>query len=174
MKTQTAYIALGSNIEPKLDYLHQAIEKLDAHDSVTVTRESSVYDTAPVGYLDQDNFLNMVVEVQTTLESLELLDLCQKIEGDLKRVRQFKDGPRTIDLDIILYGSDIIESDRLQVPHPRMHIRGFVLFPLAEINGQLLIPQHDQTADNLRDSLPQREKDDVKILGELAELRGEN
>lgn len=174
MKTQTAYIALGSNIEPKLDYLYQAIEKLDAHDSVTVTRESSVYDTAPVGYLDQDNFLNMVVEVQTTLGSLDLLDLCQKIEEDLKRVRQFKDGPRTIDLDIILYGSDIIENNRLQVPHPRMHIRGFVLFPLAEINGQMMVPQHDQTAETLRGSLPQGEKDDVKILGKLDKLREEN
>lgn len=174
MKTQTAYIALGSNIEPKLDYLQQAIEKLDAHDSVTVTQESSVYDTAPVGYLDQDNFLNMVVKVETTLESMDLLDLCQEIEENLKRVRQFKDGPRTIDLDIILYSDEIIENDRLQVPHPRMHTRGFVLFPLVEIGDQVVIPQHGQTAENLRDSLPQAEKDDVKILGKLNHLPEEN
>lgn len=173
MKTQTAYIALGSNIEPKLDYLQQAIEKLDAHDSVTVTQESSVYDTAPVGYLDQDHFLNMVVEIETSLESIDLLNLCQRIEQDLKRVRQFKDGPRTIDLDIILYGDKVIENARLQVPHPRMHVRGFVLFPLAEIGGQVEVPQHNQTAENLRDSLPQAEKDDVKILGKLNNLREE-
>lgn len=174
MKTQTAYIALGSNIESKLDYLQQAIEQLHAHDSVTVTQESSVYDTAPVGYLEQDNFLNMVVEVETSLESISLLDLCQEIEANLKRVRQFKDGPRTIDLDIILYGDELIENDRLQVPHPRMHLRGFVLFPLAEIDGQIRVPQHNQTVEALRDNLPQADKEDVRILGKLSHLLQKN
>src|SRR5688572_516223 len=102
----TAFIALGSNIENRYDYLSKAIEHLGNHSKIQLLNSSSVYETDPVGYEDQDLFLNMVIEIQTDLGALELLDFCLKVELELGRKREIVWGPRTIDLDILLYNQE--------------------------------------------------------------------
>lgn len=132
----TAYIGLGSNIGDRERYLRQAVAMLTQHQHVTVTKVSSIYETDPVGYEDQDQFLNMAVEIKTSLSPFELLDLTQSIEAELGRTREVRWGPRTADLDILLYNRENIETEQLIVPHPRMYERLFVLAPLKEICPQ--------------------------------------
>ncbi|MDO5793360.1 MAG: 2-amino-4-hydroxy-6-hydroxymethyldihydropteridine diphosphokinase [Turicibacter sp.] len=134
-----AYLGLGSNLGDKKHYLYDAIQWLNRHEQITIVQLSSLYETAPWGYTDQDVFMNLVVEVETSLNPIELLDVCQSIENELGRVREIKWGPRVIDVDILLYNDEVIESDRLTVPHPYMTERDFVMIPLAEINPQLII-----------------------------------
>lgn len=129
----TAYIALGSNIGKKETYLKEAIKKLHEHPEVQVELISSIYETAPVGYENQDDFLNMAVKITTSLRPEELLSLTQKIEQELGRTREVRWGPRTADLDILLYNRENIETEQLVVPHPRMYERLFVLVPMSEI-----------------------------------------
>ncbi|MBY8914712.1 2-amino-4-hydroxy-6-hydroxymethyldihydropteridine diphosphokinase [Bacillus sp. YC2] len=132
----TAYIGLGSNIGDRERYLRQAVAMLGQHQHVTVTKVSSIYETDPVGYEDQDQFLNMAVEIKTSLSPFALLDLTQSIEAELGRTREVRWGPRTADLDILLYNRENIETEQLIVPHPRMYERLFVLAPLKEICPQ--------------------------------------
>jgi 2-amino-4-hydroxy-6-hydroxymethyldihydropteridine diphosphokinase len=114
---------------------------MDAHpETMRVLRRSSVYETDPVGYLDQPAFLNMVVAVETSLSPRELLARLLKIERELGRVRTFRNAPRIIDLDILLVGSMILDEPDLQVPHPRMMERRFVMEPLSEIAPDLVHP----------------------------------
>jgi 2-amino-4-hydroxy-6-hydroxymethyldihydropteridine diphosphokinase len=134
------YISLGSNMGDKEETLRHAVKLLQQHKKIEVVKLSSIYETDPVGYIDQDLFLNMVVLVHTTLSAQEMLEECQKIEQALKRVRIIRWGPRTIDLDILFYNHDNIKSETLIVPHPRMHERAFVLVPLLEINPNLIYP----------------------------------
>lgn len=128
-----AYLSLGSNIEDRLMYLTEAVRSLHMNEDIEVTAISSIYETVPVGYTEQADFLNLVVCVRTTLEPHALLNECQAIEQQQGRVRKVRWGPRTVDLDIILYNSDAIESESLVIPHPRMRERAFVLLPLLEI-----------------------------------------
>jgi len=128
----------------KKRYLYDAIQILNHREEITITTLSSLYETAPWGYVDQDIFMNLVVEIETSLSPFELLDVCQSIENELGRVREFKWGPRVIDVDILLYDDQVIQSKRLTVPHPYMTERDFVMIPLAEINPQLVIK--DKTA----------------------------
>ena len=132
-----SYLSLGSNMGDRFEMLRQAVAQLAEHPTITVTRISSLYKTDPVGYTDQDPFLNMVVQLETELTAVALLDVCQAVEQNLNRKRLFRWGPRTIDLDILLYNQERIETDRLTVPHPRMDERAFVLIPLLEINPGL-------------------------------------
>ena len=134
-----AYIALGSNIEPRGKYLEEAIALLSEHEKISVEKESSIYETVPVGYTDQDLFLNMVVEIHTELSPYDLLYYCQHIENHLGRKRTIRYGPRTVDLDILLYNQESVDDEALTIPHPRMYNRAFVLIPLAEINPNLSI-----------------------------------
>ncbi|AZV54400.1 2-amino-4-hydroxy-6-hydroxymethyldihydropteridine diphosphokinase [Bacillus pumilus] len=129
----TAYIALGSNIGKKETYLKEAVKKLHEHPEVQVELISSIYETTPVGYENQDDFLNMAVKISTSLRPNELLVLTQKIEQELGRTREVRWGPRTADLDILLYNRENIETEQLVVPHPRMYERLFVLVPMSEI-----------------------------------------
>ncbi|MFP7347615.1 2-amino-4-hydroxy-6-hydroxymethyldihydropteridine diphosphokinase [Bacillus sp. Nf3] len=129
----TAYIALGSNIGKKETYLKEAVKKLHEHPEVQVELISSIYETTPVGYENQDDFLNMAVKIVTSLRPEELLSLTQKIEQELGRTREVRWGPRTADLDILLYNRENIETEQLVVPHPRMYERLFVLVPMSEI-----------------------------------------
>ena len=129
----TAYIALGSNIGKKETYLKEAVRKLHEHPEVQVELISSIYETTPVGYENQDDFLNMAVKITTSLRPEELLSLTQKIEQELGRTREVRWGPRTADLDILLYNRENIETEQLVVPHPRMYERLFVLVPMSEI-----------------------------------------
>jgi len=153
-----AYIALGSNIPPRFNYLKQAIEAIHELDQVSVINQSAIYETEPVGYKDQNKFLNQVIEVNTSQTALELLELCQSIEDRLGRKRNVRWGPRTIDLDILLYEQEIIEMDQLLVPHPRMTQRAFVLIPLMELAPNLILPIINKTVSEQLESLSNDEK----------------
>jgi 2-amino-4-hydroxy-6-hydroxymethyldihydropteridine diphosphokinase len=151
--SNTAYIALGSNIEDRFYYLYQAVRSLDQHPEITVTATSSIYETEPVGYTNQDAFLNMVIKVNTHLSPLELFKVIQNIEQENGRKREIKWGPRTLDLDILLYNQENIETEHLTVPHPRMMERAFVLVPLCEIDCNVKIPIVEKPVHVLIDEL---------------------
>jgi 2-amino-4-hydroxy-6-hydroxymethyldihydropteridine diphosphokinase len=153
----TAFIALGSNIGNRYDYLTEAIKQLESHLEISVVNISSVYETDPVGYEDQDLFLNMVIEVMTSLRADELLDICLKLELTLGRKREIVWGPRTIDLDILLYNQENIETEKLIIPHPRMLERNFVMIPLSEIKPDIIIPNTDKPLEALIKELPNKE-----------------
>jgi len=128
-----AYICLGSNLGDRRNYIETAVQRLHAHPHLTVDRCSAIYETAPVGLLDQPYFLNMVIAVRTVLPPLDLLRLLLETERELGRVRDIRYGPRTIDLDLLLYEQVEIRTEELELPHPRMLERAFVLVPLMEI-----------------------------------------
>lgn len=132
-----SYLSLGSNMGDRFEMLRQAVSQLANHPAITVTRISSLYETDPVGFTDQEPFLNMVVQLETEVEALALLDVCQEVEQNLNRERLIRWGPRTIDLDILLYNREEWETERLIVPHPRMYERAFVMVPLLEVNPDL-------------------------------------
>jgi|SRR5690625_5174211 len=157
----TAFIGLGSNIEPRKQYLERAIRKLSENKEISVVEKSSIYETAPIGYTDQDYFLNMVIEIKTNLSNVELLDTCQQIEHQLDREETFENGPRTIDLDILLYNHENRDLETLRIPHPRLHERAFVLIPLCEIAPHLVIPTSGVTVEDLMLSLSKRELNGV-------------
>lgn len=156
-----SYIALGSNITPRYGYLDQAIKMLTKSENICVKKVSSVYETDPVGVTDQASFLNMVIEVETTLTSIELLDVCQRIEQTLGRKRIIRWGPRTIDLDILLYNQENMKTERLVIPHPRMHERAFVLVPLHEINPIAYLPIVEYDVTNALSYIPEEDKQSV-------------
>jgi len=134
------FLGLGSNIGEREANLRRAIELLDGHPQIEVRRVSSFYETAPVGYTDQPSFLNAVAEVETSLRPRELLDAALEMEGRMGRVRTIRWGPRVIDIDILLYDNERVDEEALQIPHPRMMEREFVLRPLAEIAPNLVLP----------------------------------
>ncbi|MBM7555152.1 2-amino-4-hydroxy-6-hydroxymethyldihydropteridine diphosphokinase [Thalassobacillus pellis] len=156
------YIALGSNISPRAHYLANAIERLAIHPDIQVIKQSAVYETVPVGLKEQSDFLNMVIKAVTDLGAEELLSVCQEIERNLGREREIKWGPRTIDLDILLYNQENIVTERLIVPHPAMHERAFVLVPLAEIASGAIIPTKSKTVQAVLDTLPEDETEGVR------------
>jgi 2-amino-4-hydroxy-6-hydroxymethyldihydropteridine diphosphokinase len=135
-----ACIGLGSNIGDREQYLLQAIQMLHEDPSINVIRCSSIYETEPVGYVDQASFLNMAVTVTTELSPQSLLHRMHEIEQSLGRTRDIHWGPRTIDLDLLLYGQLSMATPELTLPHPRMLERPFVLIPLIEMRGELSIP----------------------------------
>jgi 2-amino-4-hydroxy-6-hydroxymethyldihydropteridine diphosphokinase len=135
----TAYIALGTNIGEREDNLRAALRHLPDV-GVHIGRVSSVYETEPVDFLDQDWFLNAVIESQTELDALDLLRALRLIESQMGSRKAFPKGPRLIDLDILLYGMETLDTPELQVPHPRMLERKFVLVPLTEIAPTLRHP----------------------------------
>ena len=135
-----AVIALGSNLDDPVSQLKNAIQALDNVPGIKVIKKSSLYRTAPVGYLDQPDFVNAVVLVETTLSSDKLLDRLHQIENDFGRVRSFTNAPRTLDLDIIDYNQEVTTSENLTIPHPRAHERIFVVQPLAEIAPEYCLP----------------------------------
>lgn len=134
------YIGLGSNIGDKKGQLKQARAMIDNISHLEITQASSFYLTSPWGKLDQEDFINQVIEVSTSLLPEDLLNRLQEIEIKMGRQRNEKWGPRNIDLDILLYGDEIIDSPQLRVPHPHMRERLFVLIPLQEINPDLVFP----------------------------------
>ncbi|MEW6624141.1 MAG: 2-amino-4-hydroxy-6-hydroxymethyldihydropteridine diphosphokinase [Bacillota bacterium] len=135
-----AYIGLGSNQGNREYYLRRAVELLDWQKDIKVTGLSSIYETEPFGYLDQEKFLNMVVKIETVLNPHRLLETALRIENHLGRIRLEKWGPRIIDIDILLYGDMEINSENLILPHPGLTLRAFVLVPLLEIDADLTMP----------------------------------
>ena len=148
MSSKTIYLSLGSNLGDREAQLRQAIRELSAGE-VQVVRASSLYETEPVGLPGQPWFLNAVVEAATDLFPLQLLDRTQEIEIRMGRRRTVRQGPRPIDIDILLYGNFRIQSERLIVPHPRMVERRFVLEPLAELAPELRHPVTHMTVREL-------------------------
>ncbi|WLV24781.1 2-amino-4-hydroxy-6-hydroxymethyldihydropteridine diphosphokinase [Aciduricibacillus chroicocephali] len=157
-----AFIALGTNIEPRENHFIKALEMLTDHSGILIQKISSIYETDPVGYEDQEDFLNMVVEVETDLTAEELLRYCQLIEERLGRVRTIRNGPRTIDLDILLYSQESIRLVDLEIPHPRMHERAFVLVPLGEIAPEIIVPGTGESVQKLLNALSEEEKAGVR------------
>ncbi|MEX2785015.1 2-amino-4-hydroxy-6-hydroxymethyldihydropteridine diphosphokinase [Streptococcus sp. H49] len=135
----SVYLSLGSNLGERKSYLCHALAALDALPLTQVTDCSSFYETAPWGKTDQPDFLNLCCKLETDLPPQDLLLSCQKIEEDLGRVRHEHWGARTIDIDLLLYGEAAIAQDNLQIPHPYMTERAFVLLPLEEIAPYLTL-----------------------------------
>jgi len=135
-----AYIGLGSNLDNPESQLKTAIEALAGLPQSRLQACSSLYLSVPMGPQDQPDYVNAVVQLSTGLEAEALLNKLQGIEREQGRVRSQHWGPRTLDLDILLYGQGVVATERLKIPHPGIAERSFVLYPLAEINGQLEIP----------------------------------
>ena len=146
----SAYIGLGANLGDPRAQLLAAVEALDRTAGTCVTARSSLYRSSPVGYADQPHYLNAVVRLDTSLEPEALLARLQEIERTLGRERPFRDAPRTIDLDLLLYGAGRLDTPTLSVPHPRMHQRAFVLLPLLELDPAAVIPGRGSAIELLR------------------------
>ena len=144
-----AYLGLGSNIGDRKQQLLKAIDLIGNIKGIKVTKQSSIYETAPIGYTDQPNFLNLCFEIETELSPQQLLKHCLDIEQQLHRVREIRWGPRTLDIDILLYSDNIIETDNLSIPHPRMQERAFVLIPLNDIASDKKDPRLNQKIHDL-------------------------
>ncbi|MEX2459884.1 MAG: 2-amino-4-hydroxy-6-hydroxymethyldihydropteridine diphosphokinase [Paenibacillaceae bacterium] len=140
---EIAYIGLGSNIEDRELHLTEAIRFIQQHPAIQIRRCSSIYETDPVGFTEQAVFLNMVIQVETYLKPAELFSYMLTVEQQLGRVRDIRWGPRTIDLDLLLYGQQQSNEPELFIPHPRMTERAFVLVPLLEIADKESIPNVD-------------------------------
>jgi 2-amino-4-hydroxy-6-hydroxymethyldihydropteridine diphosphokinase len=148
-----AYIGIGSNIGNKRDSCEDAISKILRVDRHKLLARSSLYKTAPLGYTAQDWFVNGVIKIETDLEPADLLRSLKTIEASLGRVKTFRWGPRTIDLDILFFDESEIQADELQIPHPLLHERQFVLVPLAEIDPCLIHPALKKTVRELLEAV---------------------
>ncbi len=137
---ETAYVALGSNLKQPELQLQRAVDEIDSVPQMTVSACSRLYRSDPVGPPGQPDYCNAVVAVDTTLKPLQLLDALQSIENSHGRIRSVRWGPRTLDLDIILFGNQSIELERLTIPHYQMHVRNFVLCPLLDVAPELELP----------------------------------
>jgi 2-amino-4-hydroxy-6-hydroxymethyldihydropteridine diphosphokinase len=135
----SSYLALGANLGDRLELLREAVRLLAETDGVEVVRSSRVFETEPVGP-PQPAYLNAVVEVRTTLDPRGLLEVAQAVENALGRVRAERWGPRSIDIDILTFDDRTVDEPDLEIPHPRMHERGFVLVPLGELDDDPMLP----------------------------------
>lgn len=154
-----AYLGLGGNIGNRKENIDKAVELLNNHENIIVLKTSSYYETEPVGYKDQDWFLNIVVEIDTSLIPYDLLKYCNFIEEELKRKRLVRWGPRTIDVDILLYEGFVSEDEKLTVPHPRMMERAFVMVPLYEIAPNIVIKEK-----NIKEIIDRLEGEEIRKL----------
>ena len=148
-----AYIGIGSNQGDPLANCTAAIEHIGTSGHNRILDQSSFYHTEPWGYRDQDDFINLAIKIETSLSPLDLLSFLQGVERKLAKKQDIPWGPRTIDLDILFYNNDILESSQLTIPHSFVCQRGFVLHPLEEIAPCLIHPVYNQTISQLLDSL---------------------
>ena len=155
-----AYIGFGSNIGDRLVHIQNAIRALSEMEGIILQKVSSVYKTDPVGYEAQAQFLNGVAAIETNLPPLPLLQTLKDIEAVVGRQHRIRWGPREIDLDILTYGDMCLQTEKLVIPHPEMHLRHFVLAPLAEIAPDLVHPVLQETVQTLLKRL----EDDKSVL----------
>lgn len=141
-----AYVALGANIGDPAATIRAAFGALSGLDGARLVQASSLYRTAPVGLTDQPDFINAVARIETPLPPRALLAALLGLEADFGRIRQERNGPRTLDLDLLLYDDLVLDTPDLTLPHPRLHLRAFVLAPLAEIAPDLVIPGRGSVA----------------------------
>jgi len=153
MREKTVYLSLGSNVGDREANLRAAIDELP-HAGVAVIRVSSFYETEPVDLREQPWFLNCAVKVETHFDAIMLLRALREIEAKMGSRKLMSKGPRLIDMDILLYGTETINTKELQVPHPRMHLRRFVLVPLAEIAPEVVDPELKKTVKQLLEGTP--------------------
>ncbi|MEZ5463849.1 MAG: 2-amino-4-hydroxy-6-hydroxymethyldihydropteridine diphosphokinase [Lysobacteraceae bacterium] len=146
---EAIYIALGSNQDEPVVQIDRALATLDVHPDVCVAAVSRLYRTPPWGVIEQPPFVNAAARLETTLPPEALLDVLIDVEQAAGRQREQHWGPRSLDLDLLLYGDRSFDSERLQLPHPRMHERAFVLVPLLDIAADVEIPPHGRAADLL-------------------------
>lgn len=160
-----AYLCLGSNIEDRVSYIQQATNLLVETKLVNLIRSSTLYETEPWGNKDQSWFLNAVIEVKTSLEPKELLELCLSVEHKLGRTRDVSDkwGARKIDIDILLYGDLIYEDEKLTIPHKHLQGRAFALVPLLELIPDYIHPKYKRSLIDLHEALENPE--DVYLYG---------
>lgn len=159
-----AVIALGANLSQPKAQLQTALRVLAGLPDVTVQRVSSFYRTKPVGYAAQPDFINAVALLRTTLSPLDLLHVLHDIENQSGRVRSFRNAPRTLDLDIIDYDHQTVDTAVLQLPHPRAHERGFVMTPLAEIAPHYVLGRHGEAAVLAAQLAQQKPAETVVVL----------
>lgn len=148
-----AYLGLGSNIGDREESLRQALKKISEVPGITVIRISSRYETKPYGKTDQPDFINMAVELETNLTPLDLLEVVLGIEHELGRVRKETWGPRSIDIDVLLYEDLELDLTDLKVPHPEMHLRSFVIDPMSEIAPKREHPTLKMTIEEIKNKL---------------------
>ncbi len=147
LESVTIYLGLGSNLGSRQDNLDKALDFLSQR--LQIAKVSSIYDTEPISNIEQPHFLNLVCQVETRLAPTELLTLAKGIESKLGRTSGRPDAPRSIDIDILLYGDQVIDTPELVIPHPRLTERAFVLIPLAEIAPDLVHPVSGKTIKEL-------------------------
>lgn len=155
-----AFIALGSNLDNPYFQIQRAIEQIQKIDEIEILNKSSLYETEPIGYLNQPKFINAVISIKCKQNPYELLEKLQNIEKKQKRERIIKNGPRTIDLDLLLFDDMVTNDEYLTLPHPRMHERDFVMIPLIEIEPNINIP----TLNNLSLILSKMKDTNIKKL----------
>ena len=146
MKSANVFVALGSNLGDSKNILNAAFSALAAMPKTALIQQSSIFQSAPIGYANQNDFLNAVAFLKTELSPLDCLKNLQKIEQDFGRERLFLNAPRTLDLDLLLFDDCILKTSALTIPHPRLHLRAFVLRPLLEIAPDLEIPNRGRAA----------------------------
>ena len=166
----TTYLCLGGNLDDRMAALAEALRLLDSTPGMRRTACSSVYETEPWAVADQPNFLNLVVAYETDLSPEDLLAACQSVEATVGRTPSFRWGPRLIDVDILLYGDQVVDlaEPDLQIPHPRMTQRAFVLVPLAEVTPERVVPPDGPVVRRLLEQVDDRTG--VVLFGDAAAL----
>jgi len=167
-RAEQVFLGLGSNLGDRHENLQRAVRELAEITATTVLRCSSVYETSPVGAVEQDDFLNQVLQIDTALSPENLLQEVQAIEQRLGRVRSLRWGPRTIDIDILIWGDRVVRTPTLTIPHPEITNRRFVLQPLTEIAGDFELPLHGKTVRQLLHALGDDDTKAVRVAAETS------
>jgi 2-amino-4-hydroxy-6-hydroxymethyldihydropteridine diphosphokinase len=147
---QAAYVGLGANLGDPIRQVQQALCELGELPATRLVTQSSLYRTEPVGYADQPSFVNAVAQLETSLAPRALFDELKQIEQRHGRLRGIPNGPRSLDLDLLVFAGQVSRDEKLTIPHPRMHMRAFVLVPLAEIAAELEVPGRGRVVDLLQ------------------------